>query len=127
MLFRSSGAVDGRALRAELRHTSARAQARVYFGDADPAFNNPSASFYGGRAEAGARAAWQLTPRVQLKGEAIRSKDRLTGGSRSGGLLAIESRFRRVTVEAGLRTISETATPAQPSTPRPVSRSSAAA
>ena len=88
---------------------------RAYIGDADPAFNNPSASLYGGRAEPGGRASWQLAPSLLLRGEVLESKDRLTGGERRGGLLSLESRFRRLTFEAGVRRIHETATPAQAS------------
>lgn len=110
-----AGEVRGDAMRAELRHESERLRARAYIGNADPAFNNPSASWYGGRAEAGGRASWQLNPSLLLRGEALRSRDGLTGGERRGGLLALESRFRRLTVEAGVRRIHETASPAQAS------------
>ena len=113
-LANASGPVSGRAARVELRHQSRRLQARVFAGDSDPGFDNPTATLSGGRAEAGARAAFTLAEHVRLIGEAIQSRDRLTGGERQGGLVALEAQVTKaVTLEVGVRRAKETAEPAQ--------------
>jgi uncharacterized repeat protein (TIGR01451 family) len=108
-----SGETDGTAARVELTHTADDLQARVYAGMSDQTFFNPSATLNGGRAEAGARASYKITAASRLRGELIRTSDRVTTGRRLGGLIAFESKFDRLTLEVGLRHVSETAAPAQ--------------
>ena len=110
-----SGEADGTAARVELVHEADRLRARVYAGTSDAAFHNPSATLNGGRSEAGARASYQLRPQSRLRGELVRSSDRVTGGRRHGGMMAFESKFRRLTFEVGLRHVKESAEPAQAS------------
>ncbi|MGH7645885.1 MAG: hypothetical protein ACREMR_09900, partial [Gemmatimonadales bacterium] len=103
----------GAAGRVELRHHAGRLDARVYGLRSQIAFQNPSATFAGGRGEYGARGTWLLDGRTRLLGEALRTEDVATGGRRDGALLGVERRFgERVTVELGYRYGRETATPA---------------
>jgi hypothetical protein len=112
-LVDASGRTSGTAARVELNHAAHGLQARMYAGVSDPEFHNPSATLNGGRAEAGARASYKVGPISQLRGDVIRSSDRLTGGARRGGSVAFESKFKALSLEVGLRHVSETAAPAQ--------------
>jgi len=112
-LVDASGETEGNAARVELNHDAHGLQARVYAGMSDATFYNPSATLNGGRAEAGARASYKLGPTSRLRGELIRSSDRVTGGARQGGLIAFESKLNALTFEVGLRHATETASPAQ--------------
>ena len=85
---------------------------RGFAGMSDVGFCN-SATLNGGRIEAGARATYRLGAISQLRGELIRTGDRLTGGERHGGLIALESKISMFSVEVGLRHVNETAAPAQ--------------
>ncbi len=108
-----SGDTSGHAARVELAHDASGLEARAFAGTSDATFDNPAATLNGGRTEAGVRAAYKFTSSSRLHGELIRSGDRLTGGVRQGGVVAVESKFKRAVFELGLRHVSETATPAQ--------------
>lgn len=110
-----AGETDGNAARVELNHQADDLRVRVYAGTSDVTFHNPAATLNGGRSEAGARASYQLRPAAQLRGELVHSSDRVTGGTRRGGMMAVESRFRKLTFEVGLRRVRESAEPAQAS------------
>jgi len=109
------GETSGNAARLELNHEARGLQARAFAGMSDAGFYNPSATLNGGRTEAGARASYRLGPLSQLRGDLIRSGDRLTGGERHGGSIALESKISVFSVEVGLRHVNETAKPAQAS------------
>lgn len=109
-----SGSVDGTAVRAELRHQSARAKARLFAGTSDAGFNNPSSTLTGGRTEIGGRGSLTLTPPLSLVGEVVHSEDRLIGGRRQGGSVGLNARLnKRLMFEVGMRRATETVTPAQ--------------
>ena len=104
---------SGSAARVELQHNSDNWTTRLFAGQSDAGFNNPAASFNGGRQEIGASAAWRLNPETTVKGEAQSSKDRTTGGKRNSVAVSGERKFGDTfTVELGLRQTRETVTPA---------------
>ena len=78
----------------------------------DPGFSNPASTLTGGRTEAGGRARLAITDAVHINGEAIHSEDRLTDGRRDGGLLAVETKWRPLVFELGLRRATGTGAPA---------------
>jgi uncharacterized repeat protein (TIGR01451 family) len=104
---------EGFAARIEWRHMSNRLVARAFGAFSDPGFNNPASTLAGGRTEAGGRARFTITNGVSLIGEAIHSEDRLTGGRRDGGLFAVETKWKPIVFELGLRRAVETGAPAQ--------------
>ena len=104
---------EGSAARIEWRHVSSRLTARAFGAISDPGFNNPASTLTGGRTEAGGRARLAITDGVNIIGEAIHSEDRLTDGRRDGGLLAVETKWRPLVFELGLRRATETGAPAQ--------------
>src|SRR4029077_14291344 len=53
------------------------------------------------------------TDGVNIIGEAIHSEDRLTDGRRDGGLLAVETKWRPLVFELGMRRATERGAPAQ--------------
>lgn len=112
-LIDAGGEVEGNAARVEVNHDSARWQVRAFAGMSDPTFFNPAATLNGGRTEARARASYRLREKSRLHGELIRSKDGVTGGTRKGGLVAVESKFKKLTFEGGVRHMRESASPAQ--------------
>jgi hypothetical protein len=67
----------------------------------------------GGRTEAGGRATLTITDGVSFIGEAIHSEDRLTNGHRNGALLAVETKWRPLVLELGMRRATETGAPSQ--------------
>ena len=104
---------EGSAARIEWRIASSRLIARAFAAIADPGFSNPASTLTGGRTEAGGRARFTITDGVNLIGEAIHSEDRLTDGRRDGGLLAVETKWKPLVFEFGLRRATETGAPAQ--------------
>lgn len=105
-----SGAVSGEAWRVEFAHESDGAEARVFVGRSDPAFDNPSAPLQGGRGEALARGRLRLAEPLDLIGQAQRSEDRNPGGGERE-LADLGLRWRvteRLTLEGGLRARRET-------------------
>ena len=105
----------GSAERVEVKHESGDLQAIVYDSKADAAFNNPGSSLTQGRAEAGARVKYKIDDATVLKGEALRSSDTTSQGTRQGEFASIDRRLdHNVHVEVGVRHVNETVTPAQP-------------
>ncbi len=81
------GDAAGNAARVALDHDDGRTAARLYAGRSDREFDNPAASFNGGRGDVGARATHKLSPELMLFGEAVRSEDRIVDGIRNGAQL----------------------------------------
>ena len=90
-----------------------RLMARAFGAISDPGFNNPASTLAGGRTEAGGRMTLKITDGVSFIGEAIHSEDRLTGGRRQGGVLALETKWKPLVFELGIRRATETGTPSQ--------------
>jgi hypothetical protein len=113
----TSGLASGRgdAWRAEIRHEDGRLGARVFYGQAEKGFSNPSAYLTNGRREAGAKATYALTPQDTLTGEVLRTEDRFFGGKRQGVELSYGHAFENnVRAEVGVRHSDESLLPAQP-------------
>lgn len=107
-----SGEASGLAGRVALEHDDGQTAVRLYAGRSQPEFNNPAASFTGGRADAGVRATHQLDPGMTLFGEAVRSDDLVEGGTRTG--VQLGSAFRiseQVTVDVALKHVQENGLP----------------
>lgn len=103
----------GSASRFELIHDDGRLKARVFTGHADAAFDNPTSILSHGRSESGARAAYQLDARTQLRGEFIRTADTVSGGRRVGFEAAAVRDFGGgVKAELGVRHADESTAPA---------------
>jgi hypothetical protein len=115
-LVGQAGTVPGDAWRVEAVHEGETVQARGFVGRSDPEFNNPAAPLQGGRAEAHGRADYKLTDDVKLFGEGLRSEDLNAGGGlRKAAQVGVNARLSdRITVEVGLRKVSETDGTVQP-------------
>jgi large repetitive protein len=106
----------GNAERFELRHSSEKLSARIFWGRADTHFKNQTAILTAGRTEGGAQISYQLgkTTRALVQAVDTEAQD---GGSRRGVLAGIEQTFgRNIRLELDGRYSTETATPASPST-----------
>ena len=103
-----AGEAEGHAARVEVAVTAQDLQVRAYAGTSDAAFYNPSATLNGGRTEAGVRLSYLVTGTSRVRGELIRSGDRVTGGTRQGGYAGVEATRKRLTFEAGVRHMKET-------------------
>ena len=103
---------EGSAARVEWRHESSRLIARAFGAITDPGFSNPASTLTPGRTEAGGRARLTITDAVHINGEAIHSEDRLTDGRRDGGLLTVETKWRPLVFELGLRRATGNGAPA---------------
>lgn len=65
----------GYAGRLDYRHKSEKTEARVFYGETETSFVNPSSQLSSGRVEAGAKVTRDLAPRTQLIGEAVYTAD----------------------------------------------------
>jgi hypothetical protein len=108
-----SGPVAGNAARVELQYDADSWNARAFAGKSDPTFNNRASSLNGGREEAGLRITSKVTDVITVRGEAIHTADKVTGGKRDGLLLTGERRFENgLKLELGVRKSRETITAA---------------
>ena len=105
-----SGLVEGDAWRVEFGHVGKRFDARVFAGQSDPEFNNPSSPLYGGRGEFNVDTVYRIAPRLELYAEALRSEDRNPdGGERDAGSVGARIKATdRLTLDFGYRAIRET-------------------
>ena len=95
---------SGNAARVALEHKAERSEARVYYGRSDSGFSNSSASFSGGRGDAGARGAYKLTESLMLFGEAVRSEDRATDARRDGAQAGVALKLNEaLTIELAIK------------------------
>ncbi|MCL2463467.1 MAG: DUF11 domain-containing protein [Micrococcales bacterium] len=94
----------GAAGRVELRHQDDKLGVAAQLARTSQGFDNPGSTFASGRTEANARAEYALDPTLQLRGEAIYSKDNLTPGSTRGATASVQKKLGdHLTGEAGLR------------------------
>jgi hypothetical protein len=109
------GDAAGNAYRLALEHADERTRVRLYAGRSDRGFDNPAASFNGGRADAGARATHRVTESVTLFGEAVRTEDRVADGSRTG--LQAGAAFQvteKLSLDVALKRMEEDGRPVSP-------------
>lgn len=118
---------SGQAGRIQLTHKDGPLALEASIGRADESFDNPAAPLTHGREEATARASYTLSRETRLAAEAIRSGD-ANGGVRDGIKLGVEHDLGDGwRLEAGLRSVHETARPAQPGSPGGIRYTSARA
>ena len=107
---------SGNAGRVELRHSSEKLFARVFWGRADSQFKNQTAILTAGRTEGGAQVSYQMSKNLRGLVQAVDTQSSM-GGSRRGVLFGVERTFGRdVRIEVDGRYSKETAIPASPST-----------
>ncbi len=107
---------DGNAGRIELRHSSEKIFARVFWGRAETSFKNPSAILTAGRTEGGAQVSYQFGKKTRVLLQAVDTESQ-EGGSRRGVLAGIEQTFGSdIRLELDGRYSKETTAPASLST-----------
>jgi hypothetical protein len=124
-LATQSGDAAGNAYRLAIDHAGEKTRLRLYAGRSDREFDNPAASFNGGRGDAGVRASHQLGEAVTVFGEAVRSEDRVADGSRTGLQAGVAVKLsERLTVDAALKRMEEDGNPVSASAAIPGNPSS---
>lgn len=107
-----TGDAAGNAYRLVVEHAGEKTRLRLVAGRSDRTFDNPAASFNGGRGDAGVRASHQLGESVTVFGEAVRSEDRVADGSRTGLQAGVAVKLsERLTVDAALKRMEEDGNP----------------
>lgn len=103
----------GYAKRVELRHKSAKTEARVFYGETGTAFINPSSQLNSGRVEGGAKVTRELAARTDLITEAVYTEDQVGSGTRQGVRVDVAHTLpNQVKVTVGARVSEETTAPA---------------
>ncbi len=111
----------GDAQRIELRHEDERFIIRIYGTRVDRDFDNPSSSWGRGRVESGGKVVYKLDAQTLVSGEAIRTEDLVTGGTRTGGYVKVERAINdMVRAEIGIRHVEESAAPATALSPQAI-------
>lgn len=100
----------GYAGRVDLRHKSARTDARIFYGETEPGFVNESSQLSSGRVEAGGKVTRDLAPRTQLIGEAVYTADQAgVTDQRQGARIDVAHTLpNQVKVTVGARASEET-------------------
>ncbi len=94
----------GRAVRVDATRTDGRLESHVFAGRADANFDNASSTLPKGRIEGGARAAYAVTDKFKLLGEALHTGDLATGAARDGVQLGAAYAFDGgIRIEGGVR------------------------
>jgi uncharacterized repeat protein (TIGR01451 family) len=107
----------GTAYRAEIRRAGERTEARIFYGEADESFVNPTASLTSGRIEAGAEITHLIDARTRLEVEAVYEEDVVTEGNRKGVKGMVYRRLaNQIELGVGGRVSHETDTSASEST-----------
>lgn len=110
---------DGNAERIELRHSSEKLFARIFWGRADDHFKNQTAILTAGRTEGGAQISYQFGKKTRAIIQAVDTEAQ-DGGTRRGVLAGVEQTFGKdIRLEIDGRYSDETASPASPSTSFP--------
>ena len=112
---------DGDGYRSELRHAGERLEARLFWGQTNPEFDNPTAQLTQGRREAGAKATYRFTSTTDLTLEALQTEDALIGADRTGASVLLGHDFagEKFRVDVGLRYGRDEVNPAAGAGPRP--------
>jgi hypothetical protein len=121
-----SGEAAGNAARIALQHDDGTTAVRLYAGRSQKEFDNPAASYNGGRSDAGIRATHRLNPDTTLFGEAVRTENVVAGGVRDGAQVGGAFRLSdKLSVDVALKYLSENGLPVSPSASIPGNPSSA--
>ena len=103
-----SGEQKGDAARVEIRHADEEKRLRAYALRSSPDFNNPSSGVTGGKTELGASGAYKVTPKINVTGEVLSSKDIIGGSLNEQGALGVDLKATdRLTVGAGVRRVTQ--------------------
>ena len=103
-----SGEVDGSAARVEIRHADSDLRARAYGLRSSADFNNPSSGITGGKTELGASGAYKISESITVTGEALRSKDDVSGGRNDQASLGLDLKVSdRLTIGGGVRRVQQ--------------------
>lgn len=95
---------NGNAMRLELLHQGPKLQARLFAGRSDADFDNPESLLSSGRSELSARLNYRLHQRTRLLAEAVRTEDRLNGGTLTGLQAAVEQSLgQNLRLQLGVR------------------------
>ena len=107
---------EGNAGRVELRHSSEKLFARIFWGRANDHFKNQTAILTSGRTEGGAQISYQFTKTTRGIIQAVDTESH-DFGTRRGVLAGIEQTFAgKIRLEIDGRYSTETTSPASPST-----------
>lgn len=83
---------------------------RAFGGVSEKYFNNPAASYTGGRSEGGIRTSAQLSEKTRLLIDALYTEDSVAGTSRDAESVRIEHKLdQRWTIDAGFKHVHQTA------------------
>jgi len=106
---------QGMAGRVELLSQGGNTESRIFYGQTEETFENPSATLTSGRIEGGAEITHRLSPQTDLHTQAVYTEDAVTDGNRKGVRVDLIHRFDNdVEVEVGGRVSNETETAANP-------------
>ena len=101
-----TGELQGSAGRVEIRHADEDLRLKAYGVRSSADFNNPSSGVTGGKTELGASGTYKVTPKITITGEALSSRDAITGSLNEQGSLAVDLKATdRLTVGAGVRRV----------------------
>jgi hypothetical protein len=104
----------GSGQRLEFLHEQSRLQARLFWGDTDEAFDNPTSILSRGRKELSFKTSYLLNQQTRLIGEAIRTQDASLGRHRKGFSAAVERALSdTLKLELGVRHAEESLIPSQ--------------
>jgi len=94
----------GSAGRIELRHQDEKLGVALQAARTSNGFDNPGATFAAGRTEANARAEYKVDPTLQVRAEALYSKDNLSVGNTRGLTVSAQKKINDSLMgEVGLR------------------------
>ena len=105
-----SGEQKGSAGRIELRHSDDDLRLKAYVLRSSPDFNNPSSGVTGGKIELGTTGVYKFNDKVSVMGEALGSKDIISGSLNEQGAVGIDLKATdRLTVGVGVRRVVQNA------------------
>ena len=101
----SQAALEGDGYRSEFRHSGERFETRLYWGQTDAGFDNPTAPLSRGREELGGKATWRFTAATDMTLEALQTSDEQVGADRTGASILVGHNFagERLRLDLGLR------------------------
>ena len=103
-----TGELQGNAGRLEVRHADDELRYRAYGLRSSADFNNPSSGVTGGKTELGASGSYKVTPKISVTGEALSSKDTISGSLSEQGSLGVDLKATdRLTLGAGVRRVTQ--------------------
>ncbi|WP_394780410.1 hypothetical protein, partial [Undibacterium sp.] len=98
------GEVSGNAMRADLHHQGESWDLRAFAAKSDAEFNNPAASFNGGRVEGGLKVNAEVTDTVKAYGEVLHSEDKIADGKRDGAQVGVQLKATdKLTLDVSVR------------------------